>query len=95
MPMMIGREKLEEEPAEEESVAPGKGGDGVVGGGELVINTETELADVVVAVMVLVMAVMVVVVVAVVFIVVVVLVGVVGHTGAAETSAIVAQQLMP
>jgi hypothetical protein len=29
MPMMIGREILDEEPAEEEPVGPGKGGDGV------------------------------------------------------------------
>jgi hypothetical protein len=40
--MMIGREMLEEEPAEEESITPGKGDDGVVGGVEF--NTETELA---------------------------------------------------
>jgi hypothetical protein len=41
--MMIGRDMLEEEPTEE-SVAPGKGGDGVVGGVEFVINTGIELA---------------------------------------------------
>ncbi len=63
MPMMIGREKLEEEPAEEESIAPGKGGNGVVEVVEFAINTETELArpggvDVAVAVAVVVVVVM-------------------------------------
>ncbi len=103
MPMIIGREKLEEEPAEEESVAPGKGGNGVVDVVEFAINTETELAgvDVAAIVMVVVTAVKVLVVLLVarvvveVAVVAVVVAVVDGHTGAAEISALVLQQLVP